>query len=130
MQTGKRTMVYMGASLSFVVGGLLLAYLLYHVDAGEGQNAERRAVRANHRAWPPMLAQGFVIAALASSAALLFIAAQTGFLGGPRVLANMAVDRWMPTRFATLSDRLVTQNGVLLMGVAALAGGAVSPGRR
>jgi K+ transporter len=32
----------------------------------------------------------------------------------------MAVDRWMPTRFATLSDRLVTQNGVLLMGSAAL----------
>ncbi len=57
---------------------------------------------------------------MASSAALLFIAAQTGFFGGPRVLANMAVDRWMPTRFATLSDRLVTQNGVLLMGVAAL----------
>ena len=39
---------------------------------------------------------------------------------GPRVLANMAVDRWMPTRFASLSDRLVTQNGVLLMGAAAL----------
>ena len=32
----------------------------------------------------------------------------------------MAVDRWMPTRFATLSDRLVTQNGVILMGFAAL----------
>ncbi len=57
---------------------------------------------------------------MVSSAALLFIAAQTGFFGGPRVLANMAVDRWMPTRFATLSDRLVTQNGVLLMGGAAL----------
>ena len=38
-----------------------------------------------------------------------------------RVLANMAVDRWMPTRFANLSDRLVTQNGILLMGAAALA---------
>jgi hypothetical protein len=57
---------------------------------------------------------------MVSSAALLFIAAQTGFFGGPRVLANMAVDRWMPTRFASLSDRLVTQNGVVLMGVAAL----------
>jgi K+ transporter len=56
---------------------------------------------------------------MASSGALLFIAAQTGFFGGPRVLANMAVDRWMPTRFATLSDRLVTQNGVLMMGFAA-----------
>ena len=44
VQTGKRTMVYMAASLSFVVGGLLLAYLLYHVTHGGGQNAERRAV--------------------------------------------------------------------------------------
>ena len=70
-------------------------------------------------AWPPLASKGFVIAAMASSGALLLIAAQTGFFGGPRVLANMAVDRWMPTRFATLSDRLVTQNGVLLMGGAA-----------
>src|SRR5204863_8106979 len=42
------------------------------------------------------------------------------FVGGPQVLANMALDRWFPTRFATLSDRLVTQNGVLLMGAAAV----------
>ena len=55
-----------------------------------------------------------------SATALLFIAAQAGFLDGPRVLANMALDRWFPTRFATLSDRLVTQNGILLMGGAAL----------
>ena len=31
----------------------------------------------------------------------------------------MAVDSWVPHRFATLSERLVTQNGVLLMGIAA-----------
>src|SRR5208282_2015655 len=42
-----------------------------------------------------------------------------GFLDGPRVLANMALDRWFPTRFANLSERLVTMNGVLLMGFAA-----------
>ena len=29
VQTGKRTMLYMAVSLSLVVGGLLLAYLLY-----------------------------------------------------------------------------------------------------
>ncbi|MBI4810594.1 MAG: amino acid permease, partial [Ignavibacteriales bacterium] len=48
------------------------------------------------------------------------IAAQAGFIDGPRVLSNMALDRWMPTRFATLSDRLVTQNGILIMGGGAL----------
>ena len=120
VQTGKRTMVYMGASLSFVVGGLLLAYLLYHVSHVDGKTLNAVLFEKITAAWPPLLSRGFVIAAMASSAALLFIAAQTGFFGGPRVLANMAVDRWMPTRFATLSDRLVTQNGVLLMGFAAL----------
>ena len=120
VQTGKRTMVYMGASLSFVVGGLLLAYLLYHVEHVEGKTLNAVLFEKITADWPGWMSRGFVIAAMASSAALLFIAAQTGFFGGPRVLANMAVDRWMPTRFATLSDRLVTQNGVLLMGFAAL----------
>ena len=31
----------------------------------------------------------------------------------------MAVDRWVPNRFANLSSRLVTGNGILLMGCAA-----------
>ena len=121
VQTGKRTMVYMGSSLSFVAAGLLLTYLLYHVVPVEHKTLNAVLVEQMTAAWPAWLGKGFVIAALVSSAALLFIAAQTGFIGGPRVLANMAVDRWMPTRFANLSDRLVTQNGVLLMGAAALA---------
>ncbi len=121
VQTGKRTMVYMGASLALVVGGLLVTYLLFQVEPVKGKTLNAVLFEQITGSWPPVLAHGFVIAALASSAALLFIAAQTGFLGGPRVLANMAADRWMPTRFASLSDRLVTQNGVLLMGAAALA---------
>jgi amino acid transporter len=120
VQTGKRTMVYMAASLSFVVGGLLLAYLLYHVAPVPGKTLNAVLFEKVTAAWPPLASKIFVISAMASSGALLLIAAQTGFFGGPRVLANMAVDRWMPTRFATLSDRLVTQNGVLLMGGAAL----------
>ncbi len=61
----------------------------------------------------------FVFLALLAEGSLLFVAAQTGFVDGPRVLASMAVDRWVPNRFANLSSRLVTRNGVLLMGVAA-----------
>ena len=69
-----------------------------------------------------------MIVTLFSEAALLIIAAQTGFLDGPRVLANMALDRWFPTRFANLSDRFVTQNGILLMGGAAFLMMAVTQG--
>ncbi len=54
-----------------------------------------------------------------SEGALLLVAAQTGFVDGPRVMANMAVDYWFPHRFASLSDRFTIQNGVLLMGGAA-----------
>jgi Amino acid permease len=50
---------------------------------------------------------------------LLFVAAQTGFVDGPRILAAMAVDEWVPRRFKLLSERLVTQNGVLTMGIGA-----------
>jgi amino acid transporter len=57
--------------------------------------------------------------ALLTEGALLFVAAQTGFVDGPRVLATMATDRWLPRRFANLSARLVTQDGVITMGLAA-----------
>jgi hypothetical protein len=56
---------------------------------------------------------------LITEGALLFVAAQTGFIDGPRVLATMATDRWLPRRFANLSTRLVTQDGVLAMGLTA-----------
>jgi len=52
---------------------------------------------------------------------LLFVAAQTGFVDGPRVMANMAVDSWLPHRFAALSERLSMQNGVLIMGATSVA---------
>src|SRR5439155_584714 len=47
--------------------------------------------------------------------------AQTGFLDGPRTLSAMSADEWVPKRFKNLSERLVTQNGVLSMGIAAAA---------
>jgi K+ transporter len=49
------------------------------------------------------------------------VAAQTGFIDGPRVMSNMAVDSWLPRRFASLSDRLTTKDGVVLLGVAAIS---------
>ncbi len=121
VETGKKTMRYIAISLSIVVVGLLLSYLLWQVGSpvpGKTLNAvlfEKMTVD-----WPGRWGTTFVIVTLASEAALLVIAAQAGFMGGPQVLANMALDRWFPTRFATLSDRFVTQNGILLMGAAAL----------
>ena len=63
----------------------------------------------------------FVVVTLFSEGALLFVAAQTGFVDGPRVMANMATDSWLPHRFAALSDRLAMNNGVALMSAAGAA---------
>jgi amino acid transporter len=121
VRTGKRTMVYMAVSLAVTVMGLMLAYLLYGVGHEEGKTLNAVLFEAVTRQWPQPFGEWFVWVTLASEALLLFVAAQAGFLDGPRVLANMAMDRWFPTRFAMLSDRLVTQNGILLMGGSALA---------
>jgi amino acid transporter len=120
VQTGKRTMNYMAASLSLTVAGLLVAYLLFRVTHQEGKTLNAVLFEQMTGSWPRGVALPFILLTLVSEAALLFVAAQTGFLDGPRVLANMALDRWFPTRFATLSDRFVTHNGVLLMGGASL----------
>ena len=118
--TGKRTMLYMGVSLAFMVGGLLMMYQLYHSLPKEGVTLNAILFGQMTAGWPHWLSSSFVWVSMFSAAALLFIAAQTGFLDGPRVLSNMALDRWFPTRFATLSDRFVAQNGILLMGAASL----------
>ena len=111
VQTGKRTMLYMATSLAFTAGGLFLCYLLLKVTPVDGQDPQRRAGRqplrrladaASCSPWSPSSPKG----------ALLLVAAQAGFIDGPRVMANMAVDSWLPHRFAALSERLTMRNGI------------------
>jgi amino acid transporter len=123
VETARRTMVLMATSLALTAGGITLAYLLLHVTPVTGQTMN--AVLAGRFAGAFQVAgfpvgHWFVWLTLLSEALLLFVAAQAGFLDGPRVLANMAVDSWAPHRFAQLSDRLTMQNGVLLMGGSSL----------
>jgi len=118
VQTAKRTMVYSAISLAFTASGLLLCYLLWEVVSVPGKTMN--AVLIEKIVTEVPLGAVFVIITLISEGALLIVAALSGFVAGPRVLANMANDSWMPRRFAALSDRLTTQNGIVLMGLAAL----------
>ena len=119
VQTGKRTMALMAVSLAVTAGGLILAYLLVHATPATGRTMN--AVLANQFAggWAGIGAV-FVFVTLLSEALLLVVAGQTGFIDGPRVMANMAVDSYMPHRFSQLSDRLTMSYGVLLIGGASL----------
>jgi amino acid transporter len=123
VRTGKITMLYMAFSLAFTAGGIILLYLLWNAKPVEGQTLNAvvfNSILANMGLNGPSLAIA-LSATLAFEAGLLLVAANTGFLGGPSVLANMAVDSWVPHKFRYLSTRLVTQNGVLVMGLAAFA---------
>ena len=117
--TGKWTMFYMAVSLSMTAAGMILLFLLWapHPQMGQTLNA----VVFRSILGPSELGQFLLGLTLLLEAGLLFVGANTGFLAGPAVLANMAIDGWMPNRFRHLSTRLVIQNGLILFGVFALA---------
>ncbi len=120
VETAKKTMRYMSVSLSILVVGLMLGYLFYNVKFEPGKTLNAVLLDSATSGWSQPWGYIFVLITLISEAVLLFVAAQTGFLGGPRVLGNMAQDRWFPAQFANLSERFVTQNGILIMGLASL----------
>jgi len=122
VKTGKITMLYMALSLAFTAGGIILLYLLWDAKPVEGRtlNAVVFGSIIDNLGWDPWVNKAALWTVLALEGGLLFVAANTGFLGGPAVLSNMAADSWVPHKFRYLSTRLVTENGVLVMGLAAL----------
>src|SRR5438128_3054494 len=117
--TGKRPMVHMSTSLAVTASGIILGYLLLGVQPVPGEPANYRLPEMLAGAFqlgPLPVGQWYVFITIASEALLLFVAAQAGFIAGPRVMANLAQDSFLPHRFGALSDRLTMQNGVLLMG--------------
>ncbi len=124
VHTGKLTMFYTASSLAITAGGITLLYLLWNAQPtpGETLNAVTFKAILNGWQWGSWdVGYSVLVATLLLETGLLFVAANAGFIGGPTTLANMALDHWVPHRFSQLSDRLVTKNGVLLMGLAALA---------
>ncbi|HEX3725495.1 MAG TPA: APC family permease, partial [Pirellulales bacterium] len=120
--TGKRTMMYMAFSLAITAGGLMIGYLLLDIrPSGDKTMNQLLSEAFVHELGGGWLADLFVMVTVVAEGALLVVAAQAGFIDGPRVLASMARDSWVPHWFANLSERLAAHNGVLLMGCAGLA---------
>lgn len=123
VKTGKATMWAIAFSLAFTAGGIILLYLLWDVQKIDGETLNATAFKLITADWSLgswNFSNEFVGLSLLFAAGLLLTAANTGYIAGPNVLASMAIDRWMPHMFSALSNRLVTKNGVLLMGGAAI----------
>jgi amino acid transporter len=122
VRTAKRTMLLMATSLAITASGILLCYLLVPgVMPTPNDTTTMNAVLAHNFAGDSAFGVVFVTLTLISEGTLLFVAAQTGFVDGPRVMSNMALDQWMPHRMAALSEQLTMRNGVYLMAGAAAA---------
>jgi amino acid transporter/predicted HicB family RNase H-like nuclease len=119
VQTGKRTMLYMATSLALTAAGLFLCYLLLEVRPLSGRTLN--AVLADRLFEKWQFGHWIALITILSEGALLLVAAQAGLIAAPRVVANMAVDSWLPHRFASFSERLTMRNGVLIIGISALA---------
>ena len=88
-------MFYMALSLAFMAGGIILLYLLWDAEHVEGRTLNAvtfEAIIASFGWDRPIANWAALTAVLAFEAGLLLVAANTGFLGGPAVLANMAAD--------------------------------------
>lgn len=118
IRTGKMTMLYMAVSLSIIAGGIILLYLLWDVQPVSGMTLNAAVFQdiLGNSQWGHLS----LIALLFFEAGLLLVGANTGYLGGPAVLANMSLDDWVPRRFSNLSSRLVKQNGIVFFGVCAV----------
>ncbi|MCX6569926.1 MAG: APC family permease [Candidatus Aminicenantes bacterium] len=119
VHNGKKTMVYLASSLAITAGGILVCYLLLGVSPVAGKTLNAVLAGKIFAGWG--IGSILALITILSEGALLLVGAQTGFVDGPRVMGNMAVDYWFPHRFASLSSRLTMQNGVLLMGGSAIA---------
>ncbi len=119
VQSGKRTMFYMAASLALTAGGLFLCYyLLLDAEPVAGKTLNTVLADKLYQNW--QFGYWIALVTILSEGALLLVAAQTGFIDAPRVMANMAVDSWLPHRFASFSERLTMRNGILMIGILAL----------
>lgn len=118
VRTGKRTMAYMAASLAITASGLLFCYLLFDVHPTAHKTLNSVLADTLFSTWT--FGKAIAVITIFSEGALLYVASQTGFIDAPRVMANMAVDSWLPHRFSVFSERLTMRNGVVMVGVSAL----------
>jgi len=124
VRTAKLTMFLVAISLAFMAAGIILLYLLWGVNKVDGQTLNATTFYILTETWNYKgieFGSFFVPLTLILEAGLLLVAANSGFLAGPNVVANMASDEWMPKSFSSLSSRLVVKNGILFMAIAAIA---------
>jgi amino acid transporter len=105
------TLGYMALLLIVMfVGASVLGYL-FHIHPHEHETVISQIARIvfiGPVGW-------FYYVVQATTAAILILAANTSFAGFPRLASLLARDRYLPRQLASLGDRLVFSNGIILL---------------
>lgn len=117
-ESGRKAMRYISLSLATGACFFLLSYVLVGLRPGEAAMPNVALALAVFPATP--FGEPLRWLVLLSEAALLFAAAQGGFVSGARSMASMAADSWLPHRLSSLSERLAMHNGIVFLTAASL----------
>jgi amino acid transporter len=135
VRTSKRAMLLVAGVPALVIAVILLGYVQYGVRPENDRMLNAvlfERIAAAFAGAPPALAVLLVGAPLVAEALLLIVAAQTGFTDGPRTLAALARDRFMPRSLTRLNGRMMPARGNYVVGAIAtgtvlLVGGRLAP---
>lgn len=115
-----RIMLLIAVTLACLAGGASLCFYVMQVPGSDTMNLTLMNMLTEQLGMPWLVAMAFKIPTMIAAALILVVAAQAGYIDGPRVMANMAQDGWLPHSFGNLSSRLVAQNGVTVVTVLSL----------
>jgi amino acid transporter len=106
-------------ALAVVLGALFLGVALLGRAIGAVPTDETNVIAQIGQAMAPNSPLFFVVQI--SSAAILLLAANTSFNGFPRLAAVMARDEYFPRQFSHRGVRLAYSNGIIVIGLLAIA---------
>jgi len=103
------TLVWMASILGIMVMGLTYLSDAFHLLPHEGETlVSQLAGQTLGRGW-------LYLGVQASTMVILLLAANTCYAGFPMLSSLLAKDGYLPRQFASLGDRLVYSNGILIL---------------
>jgi len=108
-QNARKTLVIMACLMAFLFAGSIGLTQFFGVVAGSNETILSALARQLLGSGP-----GYYIVQF-STLAVLAVAANTSYAGFPRVAAILAQDKFLPRQLFNIGDRLVFQNGILLL---------------
>ena len=108
-KNARTTLVIMGGILSTLFGGI--TYLAHKFNITPN-NVETVLSQIAHYVFGDST---FYYLVQFMTACILFLAANTSFAGFPRLASVLAKEKYIPTRFANLGDRLAFSNGIVAL---------------